>query len=145
MKEEKSIVLKTASDTVVDKLLDEIKSQQKIDCLIQPGSMERYKAKYPEINFINIQRERFENLAEDTLAEIEKGYYQNLYIPHAGEGPYRFGNVILLAGHINHKKLYFYNEYGETRAIRKKGRMASVFYRWMITYFKWLWRKGYNK
>lgn len=145
MNEAKIIVLKTASDTVVDKLLDEIKNQQNIDCLIQPSNIERYKAKYTEINYINIQRERFEYLTEDILSEIEKKNYQILYIPHAGEKPYNFGNVILLASHINHKKIIFYSEDGEKREIRKKGKIASFFYRLMIIYFKWLWRKGYNK
>lgn len=145
MGKEKIIVLKTASDIVVDKLLDEIKNEPTIDCLIQPSNIERYKAKYPGINFINIQRERFEYLAEDILAELEKENYQTLYIPHAGEKPYRFENVILLASRISHKKMIFYNENGEKREIGKKGKIISFFYRVMITYFKWLWRKGYNK
>lgn len=145
MNEARIIVLKTASDTVVDRLLDEIKNHRNIDCLIQPSNIERYKTKYPEINYINIQRERFEYLAEGILSEIEKKSYRILYIPHAGVQPYNFGNVILLASHINHKKIIFYSENGEKREIRKKGKMSSFLNRLMITYFKCLWRKGYSK
>ncbi|MBD5476921.1 MAG: hypothetical protein HDR17_13245 [Lachnospiraceae bacterium] len=145
MEKKKVLVLKTAYDAVTDRLLEEIGNKENVSCFIQTSKLEEYKEKYPEIYFVDIQGERFGDLTKNILAETEKVFYQTIYIPHAGEKPLYFGNVILFASHINHKRIIFYNENGEKREVKKKGKIASSFYRIMIIYFKWLWRAGYDK
>lgn len=145
MEKKKVLVLKTASDVVMDRLLSEIGNKENVNCFIQSSKLEEYKEKYPEIYFVDIQGERFGNLTQNVLAETENVYYQTVYIPHVGEKPRYFGNVILFVSHINHKRIIFYNENGEKREVKRKGKIASFFCRIMITYFKWLWRVGYSK
>ena len=145
MEKKRVLVLKTASDVVMDRLLEEIGNKENVNCFIQTSKLEEYKEKYPAIYFVDIQGERFGNLTENVLAETEKVYYRTVYIPHAGKKPRYFGNVILFTSHINHKRIIFYNEDGEKREVKKKGKIVSSFYRIMIIYFKWLWRVGYGK
>ncbi len=145
MEKKEILVLKTAPDIVMDRLLDEIGNEEDISCFIQSSKIEEYKEKYPKMYFVDIQGERFEDLSENVLAETKKKYYRIIYIPHVGEKPRYFGNVILFVSHINHKRIIFYNENGEKKEVKKKGKIASYFYRMMIMFFKWLWRVGYSK
>lgn len=71
-----------------------------IDCLIQTSQVERYKALYPNINFIDIQAEVFYDLASAVMDKVRHIRYEQLYVTLSGIVGHNYGNVMSIVSKI---------------------------------------------
>lgn len=132
----KILVLKTSSDETMQKLFKELDRVEKkrIDCLIQSSQIDRYRQEYPDINFIDIRRERFENLSSEIMDIISAKFYDRLYITLSGVNGYHFWNVIEFVSKVHFRRAFFYNCNGEQMKIPKGNIIKDTLER---LYIKW--------
>lgn len=110
----KVLILCTSSDAVMKKLLEELQNfDNNIDCLIQTSQIERYKALYPKVNFIDIQAEGFYDLPSDVMDKVSQNKYEQLYVTLSGVVGHNYGNVMSIVSKIVYKEAFFYNCNGE--------------------------------
>lgn len=126
---EKILILKTASDIIVDNLLEKLLHQnnEKI-CMIQTSARAKFEKKYPNVKFIDIKKEGFYEIADEILQPIQKMKFERIYIPTTGTRANNFGNILKLCNELNFKELFFYNSNGEGNIVKKK----TAFTEWMI-------------
>lgn len=134
IKVENILIFRTSADATIHKLIDELKKNRdrEIDCLIQSSQLQRYKADYPYINFIDIRGERFENLPLDVIELICSKRYNNLYITLTGEKAYNFWNVIEIVNKVRFKRGFFYNCNGQKIEIPGKNILKDTICRLYI-------------
>lgn len=105
---QKVIVLKTSTDATIYRLFEEIKDNE-IFCLIQSSQIDRYRKMYPDIKFIDIQKEGFYDLSEEVMLSIDGITFDELYVTYSGVVGHNYGNVLAIVDKINRKKAFFYN------------------------------------
>lgn len=129
---EKVLIFKTASDAIMERLFTELQSKEceKI-CLIQTSLKEIFQKKYPEISFIDIQKEGFYDISDEVLQPVQEMNLKKIYIPTTGVRATNFGNIIELCNKICYKELVFFNSNGEESVVKKKG----VFIEWIINIY----------
>lgn len=132
----KILVLKTSSDTTIQKLFKELDGvgEKDIDCLIQSSQVDRYRKEYSDINFIDIHRERFDNISPEIMELISEKFYDRLYITFSGVNGYDFWNVIEYASKVCYRRAFFYNCNGEQAEIPRKNIIKETLVR---LYIKW--------
>ncbi len=132
------LVLKTSTDTTMQKLLNELcnDTNKQIDCLIQSSLVIRYQKEYPDINFIDICKERFENLPSDVTSMVTNKKYDQLYITLSGVNAYNFWNVMELVNKIRYKTAFFYNCNGVKMKIPRKNIIKDTLCKWYINWFR---------
>lgn len=134
----KILVMKTSTDTTVQRLFEELDKieNKELECLIQHSQVERYQKMYPYINFIDIRRERFENLPIYVINKISKKRYDKLFITFSGVHGYNFWNVMELVSGIHFRQAFFYNCNGEKLQIPKKrilkDLLCKAYINWII-------------
>lgn len=108
------LIFKTSTDSTMNMLLEELKdSDYDIDCLIQTSQVERYKALYPRVNFIDIQAKGFYDLPSDVMDKVGQRKYDQLYVTLSGVAGHNYGNVMSIVSKIVYKEAFFYNCNGE--------------------------------
>lgn len=119
---EKILVFRTSADRTIQKLFHELDQtgDMNIDCLIQSSKVQKYKEEFPNINFIDIEGEKFENLSSEIMKMISKKVYDRLYITLTGVNAYNFWNVMKIVSHVHFKKGFFYNCNGEKTKIPRE-------------------------
>ena len=127
----KILVLKTSTDATMHRLFEEIKDNE-ISCLIQPSQIERYVKMYPDIKFINIQKEGFYDLSREVMLNIDEVLFDELYVTYSGMGAFNYGNVMEIVERINRKKTFFYNGNGDRVEIPVFGKMKELLCRVFI-------------
>lgn len=132
------LVLKTSADATMQKLLNELcnDTNKQIDCLIQSSQVIRYQKEYPDINFIDICKERFENLPSDVTSMVTNKKYDQLYITLSGINAYNFWNVMELVNKIRYKTAFFYNCNGVKMKIPRKNIIKDTLCKWYINWFR---------
>lgn len=130
----KVLILKTSTDETVQKLIAELKKNgvYKIECLVQSSQYRKYQADYPDIDFIDICGERFENLPLDVIKLISSKWYSSLYITLTGEKAWNFWNVIDIVGGVHFRRGYFYNCNGKKREFSGKNILKDAICRLYI-------------
>lgn len=116
---EKILVFKTSTDATVKRLFQEL-GKKSIDCLIQSSQIDRYRAEYPDINFIDICQEGFYDLPSKMIEELSERTYDQLYITFTGIKGHNYGNVMELVNEMNFKSGFFYNCNGDKVEIPKR-------------------------
>ncbi len=135
----KILVFRTSTDTTIKRLFHDL-GKENIDCLIQSSQWERYKKKYPNINFIDICQEGFYNLPIKIIDMISKKRYDQLYITFSGIRGGNYGNIMEIVEKINFKNAYFYNCNGEKIKIPKKNKIKDLFIRIYIKFISLIYR-----
>lgn len=132
----KILVLKTSSDTTMQRLFRELDrgEEKDIDCLIQTSQIDRYRKEYSYINFIDIRRERFDNISLEVINLVSEKLYDRLYITLSGINGYDFWNVVQFISKVCYKKAFFYNCNGEQIKIPRKNIIKDTLGR---LYIKW--------
>ena len=132
------LVLKTSADATMQKLLNELcnDTNKQIDCLIQSSQVIRYQKEYPDINFIDICKERFENLPSDVTSMVTNKKYDQLYITLSGVNAYNFWNVMELVNKIRYKTAFFYNCNGVKMKIPRKNIIKDTLCKWYINWIR---------
>ncbi|MDE6946608.1 MAG: hypothetical protein K2P14_05425 [Anaeroplasmataceae bacterium] len=132
------LVLKTSADATMQKLLNELcnDTNKQIDCLIQSSQVIRYQKEYPDINFIDICKERFENLPSDVTSMVTNKKYDQLYITLSGVNAYNFWNVMELVNKIRYKTAFFYNCNGVKMKIPRKNIIKDTLCKWYINWLR---------
>lgn len=135
------LVLKTSADMTMQKLLNELcnDTNKQIDCLIQSSLIRRYQKEYPHINFIDICKERFDNIPPDVMSMVMKKKYDQLYITLSGINAYNFWNVMELVSKIRYKKAFFYNCNGVKMKIPRKSIIKDTFCKWYINWLRFIY------
>lgn len=128
---QKVIVLRTSTDGTMFRLFEEIKDKE-IFCLIQSGQIDRYRRMYPNIKFIDIQKEEFYDLPREVMENIEEISFDELYVTYSGTVGHNYGNVIAIVDKINRKKAFFYNINGDKVEIPVFGKMRNFICRLYI-------------
>lgn len=108
---------------IVDKLLNTLRdSTDKKYCLIQSGRLASYQKKYPEIVFIDIEKESFYDVSDHVLKPIKGIHFEKIYIPVTGVKAYNFGNVMEIIVELDYNILSFFYSNGESHEISKINR-----------------------
>ena len=138
------LIFKTSTDSTMNMLLEELKDLDcDIDCLIQTSQVERYKALYPNINFIDIQAEGFYDLESDVMDKVSYRKYDQLYVTLSGVVGHNYGNVISIVSKINYKEAFFYNCNGEKITIPSPNLLKDYICRFYIRLLNLIYsRKG---
>lgn len=139
---EKVLIFKTASDAIMERLFTELQSKEceKI-CLIQTSLKDIFQKKYPEISFIDIQKEGFYDIPNEVMQPIQETKLDKIYIPTTGVRATNFGNIMELCNKLCYKELIFYNSNGEKNIVRKKGASAEWLIKIYIGLIEHLYRK----
>lgn len=139
---DKVLVFKTASDAIMERLFTELQAKEceKI-CLIQTSLKDIFQKKYPEISFIDIQKEGFYEIKSEVLQPVQKMKLDRIYIPTTGVRATNFGNIMELCNKFCYEELIFYNSNGEESIVRKKG----AFVEWLIKIYIGLIELLYRK
>lgn len=111
-----------------------------IECLIQSSQLEKYKKEYPNVKFIDICRERFEDLPAEVIDMISQKKYDQLYITLSGVNGYNFWNVVKLVSTLRFKKAFFYNCNGDRIKIPEKNVIKDTLCRCYIRYIDYVYR-----
>ena len=137
----KVLVLKTAADIVVDKLISGIQDREKVACLIQTSKVKEYKEKYPNVEFLDIQKEMFWELQDNILNEIKTERYKCIYIPCTDEHAVQFKNVMDIVIQLSFERICFVNCNMERHWVQPKGMLKGFAAMLCIRYFRWLYRE----
>lgn len=138
----KVLVLKTSSDVTMQRLFKKLDKagNNDIDCLIQSSQFEKYKKEYPNVRFIDICRERFEDLPTEVIDMVLQKKYDQLYITLSGVHGHNFWNVVKLVSTMRFKKAFFYNCNGDKIKIPGKNMMKDTLCRFYIKYIGYVYR-----
>lgn len=131
---EKILVFKTSTDATVKRLFVDL-GKAHIDCFIQTSQIDRYKAEYPYINFIDICQEGFYDLPPEVVHLMRKKIYGQVYVTFSGVNGHNYGNVMELVDKVNFKSAFFYNCNGDRVEIPKKNVIKDMLCR---LYIKWI-------
>lgn len=131
------IVLRTSTDDIMCRLFEEIKDNE-IFCMIASSQIDRYREMYPNIKFIDIQRERFYDLPPEVLSNVNRMTFNELYVTLPDIVGYYYENVMAVVDRINWRKAFFYNCNGDRVEI--PGKMRSFIYRVYIRICELIYR-----
>ena len=134
------LVFRTSSDETMRRLFVELGDMHIIDCLIQSSQFERYRVKYPKINFIDIQQEAFVDLPRTLLDSISKKHYDRIYVTVSGEVAHNYGNVMQILAHLRSRSSCFYNCHGKQIEIPKRNLWKDTFWNLYIHIADWVYR-----
>ncbi len=135
---EKILVFKTSTDKTIKRLLDNL-GDKAIDCLIQSSQLERYKALYPYIHFIDICQEGFYDLPCKVVDQITLTTYDQVYITFSDMEGYNYGNVLELLEKTTFRNACFYNCAGDKLAIPKQNIIRDTLCRIYIEFTGFLY------
>lgn len=137
------LIFKTASDSVLDKLLEELSSKkQRKYCIIQSSLINIYSQKYKDIQFIDIQKEGFYDISRDVLKVIKNISFTEVYIPTTGPRAMNFGNILEIVEQLNYRKIIFYSCNGGKNIINKKSKLEEKMIRLYIYLIHLIYRQG---
>ena len=104
------LIINSANENSFDKLIHELsKNKNTIECLITHDKYLSYKGKYKSIKFIDINKEEFYDLSQETLNEIKNKRYDTVYVTVPRTFAYNYGNIINILEYIWFKNAFFYN------------------------------------
>lgn len=130
----KILVLKTSTDATMKRFFLDLREED-IDCLIQSSQIDRYRAEYPKVHFIDIRQEGFYDLPADVLSEVFENIYDQLYVTFSGINGHNYGNVMELVAKVHFRQAFFYNCNGDKTEIPKpnliKDTLCSVYIRFI--------------
>lgn len=114
----KVLVFKTSANETVKRLFEEI-SGQEVHCLIQASQLDIFQKKYPQISFINIEREAFYDIEPAVLDGISDICFDEVYITFSGLEGFNYENVLSILRGLEYKNAFFYNANGDKVLIPK--------------------------
>lgn len=127
------LIFKTSTDATMKRLICEL-DKQEIDCLIQSSQIDRYKAEYPNIKFIDICQEGFYDLPLEIINRISSKLYDQVYVTFSGIKGHNYGNVMELVSKVDYKSAFFYNCNGDKTEIPRKNlikdTLCSLYIKW---------------
>lgn len=135
---EKILVFRTSTDATIKKLFHELEGKN-IDCLVQHSQVDRYRAEYPHINFIDICQEGFYDLPAGVIHMIACQTYDQVYITFSDRDGYNYGNVLKLLEQINYRNAFFYNCNGDRMKIPKGNMIKDTLCRIYIDFTGFLY------
>lgn len=119
------LIFKTSADTTITRLFRDL-SNENIDCLIPSSQIERYRLRYPKINFIDICQEGFYDLPAKITDKISSKTYDQLYVTFSGIKGHNYGNVMELVSKVNYRSAFFYNCNGDMTAIPRPNKIKDM-------------------
>ena len=125
------LIFKTSADTTITRLFRDL-SNENIDCLIPSSQIERYRSRYPKINFIDICQEGFYDLPAKITDKISSKTYDQLYVTFSGIKGHNYGNVMELVSKVNYRSAFFYNCNGDMTAIPRPNKIKDMLCRGYI-------------
>lgn len=135
------LIFKTASDNVMNRLLNELQKQRSFKyCLIQSSTLNSYYSKYEDIKFIDIKQEGFYNISDDIVKSLSQKKFEKIYIPITGVRANNFGNVIEICNKLHFNELVFFNCDGEKSIVRKKSSFIERLIKVYINVIEFLYR-----
>lgn len=132
------LVLKTSTDATMKRLFDDLE-RENIDCLIQSSQIDRYRAEYPDVHFIDICQEGFYDLSTDVISRVSEGIYDQLYVTFSGINGHNYGNVMELVGKVHFRKAFFYNCNGKKTEIPKPDLIKDTLCRVYIRFISFIY------
>ena len=132
------LVFKTAADSVMYQLFERIKKEENIICLIQSDALEIYQSRYPNIQFIDIEKEGFYNVTPNILEKVGNMKFDKIILVSSGARFHDFQNILDIVEKLDYETLIFYNNSGEMRELKKK-KVNDWFYRILISIFESLY------
>ena len=137
---EQILVLKTSTDATMKRLFHELE-KRKIDCLIPNSQIDRYRAEYPEVNFIDIRQEGFYDLPVDVIDMVSEKTYDRLYVTFSSINGHNYGNVMELVGKMHFREAFFYNCNGDKTEIPKSDLLKDTLCRAYIKILSAMYRR----
>ena len=135
------LVFKTSTDATMERLFHTLGDLGSIDCLIQASQIDRYRSIYPNVHFVDIEREGFYDLPTYVLEQIYGKEYDELYVTFSGISGYNYGNVMSIVEHVRSKACFFYNGNGERIAMPTMNRWKDFLLKCYIVLMDWIYRK----
>lgn len=117
MSENRSIlVFRTAQDHVISMLFGEL-VHDRVVCLCQENSIEKYKAAYPKIQFLSIHQNFF-SYEGFIKAKIQIGRKKTVIIPSSSRNFSGFEEVFRICDDLQYEEMVLYNAVGEKKRIK---------------------------
>ena len=132
------LIFKTSADTTITRLFREL-GNENIDCLIPSSQIERYRLRYPKINFIDICQEGFYDLPAKITDKISSKTYDQLYVTFSGIKGHNYGNVMELVSKVNYRSAFFYNCNGDKTAIPRSNIIKDMICRVYIGFLNFIY------
>lgn len=110
----KILIIRNAREHIFKRLYDEIRTDYEIDCFIQPRAIDDFEIKYPDINFISIERDGIYNYLEEDNKKIAKKDYDKVFLlsgVHFFKDQYEFYSLLKNNNFL--RKAYGFNIYGD--------------------------------
>ena len=121
----KILVLKTAEEKVMQKLLLEVKEKEEMYCLVQSSALDVYKRKYPDFNVLDIAGESFTEQTSEYHG-LKQMKFETIYIPSSTPYFRNFDNVFFMVDRLNYEKMVLYDCNGNKRVMKQKNGLGSI-------------------
>lgn len=123
----KVLLFRTASDGVINQLLEELMHIEKISIegFAQHSAVEKCAKKYPTVKWIDSGVEIF---SEDAggVELIENTFYDEIYIPCSTQRFTNFENIFFLLEHLSYEKVILYDCNGKRKQMKKRNSLAEI-------------------
>lgn len=114
-----TLIMKTADDRVMFKILDNYADRRDVYCFIQPSGFEFFSSRYPKIQFYNIGRESFDYTDDVIINCVGTKKFNTVILPSSKVLFQGFSGVFGILEHIKYDTLVFINVDGEVRTVKK--------------------------
>lgn len=135
------LVFKTSADETMKRLFRDLKEED-VDCFIQSSLLNRYRAEYPDIHFIDICKEGFYDLPSEVINKLSEKMYDRLYVTFSGVKGHNYGNVMELVCKAHFKRAFFYNCNGNVVEMPKEQIIKDTLCRIYIKWIEWFYELG---
>lgn len=130
----KTLILKTANDNVMFKILDYYKDRPDVYCLIQSSGFDCYCNKYPHIQFCNMGGESFDNIDSVIKRCVGDKEFESVILPSVKVLFQGFSGIFKALERVKYKTLIFINVDGEVR-LAKKSVIRDRIYNIILKFF----------
>lgn len=113
------LTFRCASHDVMKKLLGELELD-KVICLVQESSLERYKKEYPNVKVISIKQEYF-NYNDFKKLKIKFGNFNKIYIPSSTQSFSGFEEIFDIIDSLKYRLLILYDCNGKKSITKNSG------------------------
>lgn len=145
----KILIFKTCGDWVAYSSLDKliVNTEDEIHCFIQSGSYEKYSAKYPQIRFIDIRSNIFDNPEIFRFDDIDKIRFDEIYFLATGVYFQNYRNILEIAENIKADKWIFCNGKGHIKEVKRHSKFYETMRLWfgkmLFNIFRFTYRLKY--
>lgn len=131
------LIFKTSTKEIFADLLKLTKEDELTRyCLIQSSSFDEYVNQYPDIIFINIQKESFYELEQRIISEVRNIHFSSIYIPVTPVKAYNFGNIMEIIKNCNYDEIVFFHNRESVKTIKKMPEWKEKIYAFYLNCFK---------